>query len=132
MMSDLEKRLNQTKKAIVLSFVNMGLLFILFFVFLFLIYPLLADKAVLAVGTIIILVLLIIAILAISIAELVYRIILTIYGFELENKTSGILLAVGFVVGIVGIVGLFFLANEIKKLQAKIKDKDPIEVVENE
>ena len=131
-MSDLEKRLNQTKKAIVLSFVNMGLLFILFFVFLFLIYPLLADKAVLAVGTIIILVLLIIAILAISIAELVYRIILTIYGFELENKTSGILLAVGFVVGIVGIVGLFFLANEIKKLQAKIKDKEPTDVVDNE
>ena len=131
-MSDLEKRLNQTKKAIVLSFVNIGLGFILFFVFLFLVYPLLADKAVLAVGTIIILVLLIIAILAISIAELVYRIILTIYAFELENKTSGILLAVGFVVGIVGIVGLFFLASEIKKLQAKIKDKEPAEVVENE
>ena len=85
----------------------------------------------LAVGTIIILVLLIIAVLAISIAVLVYRIILTIYGFELENKTSGILLAVGFVVGIVGIVGLFFLANEIKKLQSKIKDKEPIDVVEN-
>lgn len=131
-MSDLEKRLKQTKIAIVLSFVNMGLLFILFFVSLFLVYPILVEKTVLAVGTIIILVLLIIAVLAISITVFVYHIILTIYGFELENKTSAILLAVGFVVGIVGLVGLFFLANEIRKLQSQIKNKENIKAVENE
>ena len=131
-MSDLEKRLKQTKIAIILSFVNMGLLFILFFVSLFLVYPILAEKISLAVGTIIILVLLIIAVLAISITVFVYHIILTIYGFELENKTSAILLVVGFVVGIVGLVGLFFLANEIRKLQSQIKEKENIKAVENE
>ena len=64
------------------------------------------------------------AICGIAIARLIYYIIVLIYAFKLENKTSAILLTVGLFLGIVGLVGLFILLNEINQLKLKNSNQE--------
>ena len=47
---------------------------------------------------------------------IIERIRLTIFAFSIKDKTSAVLLLVGFLFDIIGIVGLFILKKQVKQL----------------
>lgn len=123
-MDLLNEKEKQVKLAIILSFIAIPLSIISIALAVFVIYPVLLGNVAGSIAVIAGVGALQLIILGIAIARLIYYIIVLIYAFKLENKTSAILLTVGLFLGIVGLVGLFILLNEINQLKMKNSNQE--------
>lgn len=123
-MDLLNEKEKQVKLAIILSFITIPLSIISIALAVFVIYPVLLGNVAGSIAVIAGVSALQLIILGIAIARLIYYIIVLIYAFKLENKTSAILLTVGLFLGIVGLVGLFILLNEINQLKMKNSNQE--------
>lgn len=123
-MDLLNEKEKQVKLAIILSFITIPLFIISLALAVFVIYPVLLGNVAGSIAVIAGVGALQLIMLGIAIARLIYYIIVLIYAFKLENKTSAILLTVGLFLGIVGLVGLFILLNEINQLKLKNSNQE--------
>lgn len=123
-MDLLNEKEKQVKLAIIFSFITIPLFIISIALAVFVIYPVLLGNVAGSIAVIAGVATLQLIILGIAIASLIYYIIVLIYAFKLENKTSAILLTVGLFLGIVGLVGLFILLNEINQLKTKNSNQE--------
>ncbi len=123
-MDLLNEKEKQVKLAIILSFITIPLFILSIALAVFVIYPVLLGNVAGSIAVIAGIGALQLIILGIAIARLIYYIIVLIYAFKLENKTSAILLTVGLFLGIVGLVGLFILLNEINQLKLKNSNQE--------
>ena len=123
-MDLLNEKEKQVKLAIILSFITIPLFIISLALAVFVIYPVLLGNVAGSIAVIAGVGALQLIMLGIAIARLIYYIIVLIYAFKLENKTSAILLTVGLFLGIVGLVGLFILLNEINQLKMKNSNQE--------
>lgn len=123
-MDLLNEKEKQVKLAIIFSFITIPLSIISIALAVFVIYPVLLGNFAGSIAVIAGVATLQLIILGIAIARLIYYIIVLIYAFKLENKTSAILLTVGLFLGIVGLVGLFILLNEINQLKTKNSNQE--------
>ena len=128
----MEKNLKRTKLIIIFDLITIPLFLILM---LAIALPAIIGAATgsyeatifAAVSTTILFIVLIVGLLVLGVLLLVYKILLTIYAFEFEEKIYGILMIVGFFVGLVGLVVLFLFYFYLKKKieEEKLKEIKP-------